>query len=260
MPKPDQGAHGHSITVFRGSPPTNAYVWSPFVTKLEARLRFGGVSYGLGGGSPPSAPKGKIPYVEIQQGGSKESLGDSGLIIRALVSNGIVRDANAPLTPTQKTHDLAVRSVMEDRVYFYGTREKWCDNYTVMRSNVLSAVPWPLQVIVGWLAYRGVASGLHGQGTGRLTDEEVLAFKEEVWESVDALVVEARQSASGNGPFWLLGLSEPTEADATLYGFIVGALVCDAAPVTAKIVKGYPTIVEYAERIHDQYFPDYQKW
>ncbi|UNI17755.1 hypothetical protein JDV02_004075 [Purpureocillium takamizusanense] len=249
------------ITVFRGSPPTNAYVWSPFVTKLEARLRFDGVPYKLGGGSPPSAPKGKIPYIEVHHGdAAKDSLGDSGLIIRALVDNGVLRDVNEALTPVQKTRDLAMRSMMEDRVYFYGVREKWHDNYTTMRSNVLGAVPWPLQRAVGWLAYRTVTSGLHGQGTGRLTGEEVLAFQEEVWEAVDALLVDSRQSAVGDGPFWVLGGSEPTEVDATMYGFIVGALVCDAAPVTAKIVKTYPTTVQYAERIHQRYFPDYQGW
>lgn len=110
--------------MFRGSPPTNAYAWSPFVTKLEARLRFDGLRYTLGGGSPPSAPKGKIAYVEIHHGDSKEILGDTALIIRALISNGDLRDVNATLAPVQWAHDLAVRSMMEDRVYFYGVREK----------------------------------------------------------------------------------------------------------------------------------------
>ncbi|KAL3951668.1 hypothetical protein ACCO45_013385 [Purpureocillium lilacinum] len=122
--KQRQDSQGHSITVFRGSPPTNAYAWSPFVTKLEARLRFDGLRYTLGGGSPPSAPKGKIAYVEIHHGDSKEILGDTALIIRALISNGDLRDVNATLAPVQWAHDLAVRSMMEDRVYFYGVREK----------------------------------------------------------------------------------------------------------------------------------------
>lgn len=274
-----------SITVCRGSPPTNSYVWSPFVIKLEARLRFDGIPYRLGGGSPPSAPKGKIPYVKMHSAGATETMGDSTLIIRALVDNGILGDANASLTPAQRAHDLAVRAMMEDRAYFYSTREKWCDNYTVMRSNALAAVPWPLQLLVGWLAYRSVTSALYGQGTGRLSGDEVLVFKEEVWESLDALLAESKPSKPSTGraePFWLLGGPEPTEADATVYGFIAGALVCDAwvlrtvlvhnrpsrrnltalcrTPITAKIVRGHPTLVEYARRIHDWYFPDYERW
>ncbi len=34
----------------------------------------------------------------------------------------------------------------------------------------------------------------------------------------------------------------------------------DRAPVTQAIVKKLPHVVEYAERIHDAYFPDYEKW
>lgn len=97
-----------------------------------------------------------------------------------------------------------------------------------MRSNVLGEVPWPLQLLVGWLARRRVTVGLHGPGAGRLTGEEVLTFQEEAWEAVNALLSKARQSVGGDGLFWIVGGSEPTEVDATMYGFIVGALVCDA--------------------------------
>lgn len=31
-------------------------------------------------------------------------------------------------------------------------------------------------------------------------------------------------------------------------------------PESQSIVKGYPMVVEYAERIHATYFPDYEKW
>lgn len=33
-----------------------------------------------------------------------------------------------------------------------------------------------------------------------------------------------------------------------------------SAPETAKIVRSYPTIIDYAERIHTRYFPDYERW
>lgn len=212
------------ITVHRGSPPSNSYVWSPFVTKLEARLRFDDVSYHLGSGTPRTAPKGKIPYVEV----NSESFGDSTLIIRNLVSNGVVRDLNASLGGATAAHDLGIRAMMEDRVYFYGTREKWMDNYDVMRTNMLASVPWPMQRVVGWMVYNKVEATLQGQGTGRLTEEEVRTFKEEVWENVNALVTEAKTAAKDEEPFWVLGGDEPTEADSSLFGFVVGGLVCDA--------------------------------
>ncbi|POR31566.1 Uncharacterized protein TPAR_08243 [Tolypocladium paradoxum] len=86
-----------------------------------------------------------------------------------------------------------------------------------MRSNAFAAKPWPLQLLVGWLVYRGVASGLHGQGTGRLSGDEVLVLKEEVWESLDALLAESKPSAGRAETLWILGGPEPTDADATAY-------------------------------------------
>lgn len=32
------------------------------------------------------------------------------------------------------------------------------------------------------------------------------------------------------------------------------------APDTERIVRGFPIVVEYAKRIHDQYFSDYERW
>ncbi|KAK7414341.1 hypothetical protein QQX98_006783 [Neonectria punicea] len=255
MTSPDQSP----LVVYRGSGKTGAFVWSPFVTKLEARLRFAGVPYKVGTGSPASAPRGKIPYVEI--GSAGEQLGDSALIIQRLVDDGTATDLNARLSPAQRAHDLAIRALLEDKVYFYTAREKWCDNYAIMRAGALAAVPWPAQWLVGLLAHRGVARTLDGQGAGRLTDDEVAAAKAEVWEGVDALLGEARRAGAGDGaPFWVLGGAGPTEADATVFGFVAGSLVCEAAPTTAKIVRSYPVVVEYAERIHQKFFPDYEKW
>ncbi|CAM1502704.1 Fc.00g074800.m01.CDS01 [Cosmosporella sp. VM-42] len=248
-------------TIYRGSSESGVFVWSPFVTKLEARLRFDDIKYRVAGGSPKSGPRGKIPYLEIGEQGSQEQLGDTTLIIRKLIDENAITDLNARLSHFQKAHDLAIRALLEDKVYFYGVREKWWDHYEVMRSNALGSIPWPVQWLVGLFAYRAASTMLHGQGTGRYTHEEVAVFKHEAWEGVNSLVSEAKKaSKSGKGPFWILGGEEPTEADATLFGFIASALVCDAAPATRQIVQVFPDVVDYAERIYEKYFPDYQKW
>ncbi|KAM0429693.1 hypothetical protein ACHAPT_006299 [Fusarium lateritium] len=245
------------ITVFRGFGDSGTFTWSPFVIKLETRLRFAGIPYKVGGGSPKSGPRGKIPYVELD---TQERLSDSTLIIKRFVEDGILADLNAKLSPTQKAADLAIRALVEDKVSFYGTRERWCDNYYTMRSNALAPIPWPFQVLVGLLVHRNVSKALYGQGTGRFTDDEVATLREEVWESIDALISEARTSAKEDGPFWALGGEEPTEVDAALFAFITSALTCDASPTSGKVVRQYPALLEYAGKIHEKYFPDYQRW
>lgn len=219
------------FTIYRGFRPAPTHVWSPFVNKLEARFRLAGLAYRIDVGSPRQAPRGKIPYVSVE--GSDEPVGDTALVTRKLIDDGILADLNAGLTPAEKAQDLAVRALLEEKLYFYGLHERWVGNYYAMRDGVLAALPFPVRFVVGNLAYRAAVSALHGQGTGRYSDEELRQFKQETWESLEALLAESRvKSAAAAGgsdrPFWLLGRAEPTEADAALYGFITASLVCTA--------------------------------
>ena len=254
-----------NITLFRGPNTPGEYVWSPFVTKLEARLRFAGLPYRNGAGSPPQGPRGKIPYVAISDTQGRENplvLGDSALITEKLVDDGTIADLNAKLSPVEKAHDAGLRALLEDKFYFYEVghfvvvfllsghvilpflkfwipnflfsqeHEKWFGNYYTMRDHVLCNVPYPLRIVLGLLSYRKEGQTLHGQGTGRFSVEELKAFSHSVWENVNALLVAARKRKTDDGMadalFWALGHDEPSEADATLYGAIAGSLLADA--------------------------------
>lgn len=114
------------IVLYRGFPASNAYIWSPFVTKLEARLRFAGLKYRADQGSFSKAPRGKIPYVEITHEGQRApvSLGDSTMIARHLVEDGLCEDLNARLSPAGRAQDASIRALLEDKLYFYQVRIK----------------------------------------------------------------------------------------------------------------------------------------
>ena len=110
--------------------------------------------------------------------------------------------------------------------------ERWHQNYYTMRPHVLQALPYPAQVIVGLIAYRKNIQTLYGQGTLRFTEQEISSFRREIWEGINALLtasIRKKMETDGNdAPFWVLGGSRPSEADATLFGFISAALVCSA--------------------------------
>ena len=109
-----------NLTMFRGFAENGCYVWSPFVTKLEARLRFGNISYRTEPGSLSKAPRGKVPYVSIDHGdGNCETLSDSTLISQALIESGVLEDLNGNLTATLKLQDLSLRALLEEKLYFY---------------------------------------------------------------------------------------------------------------------------------------------
>ncbi|KAI4184576.1 MAG: hypothetical protein L6R41_004651 [Letrouitia leprolyta] len=221
-----------SLTLFRGFPATAAYCWSPFAAKLEARLRFAGLSYKNDVGGPPKGPRGKIPYIVVtEKNGVSETVSDSNLISEKLVANGLAEDLNGKLTPAEKAQDMAVRALLEDKLYFYQTYERWEQNYYTLRPGILFALPYPVQVLVGSIAYRKISATLYGQGTGRYTPEEISKFKKDIWENINALLAASSQQKNSGGPggtFFVMGGSAPTEADTTLYGFIASGLVCDA--------------------------------
>ncbi|OCK73873.1 hypothetical protein K432DRAFT_410342 [Lepidopterella palustris CBS 459.81] len=263
------------LIVYRGWLERGKHVWSPFVVKLEARLRFAGVSYIAEAGSTQKSPNGKIPYVkfrEVQPSDTISSssnlediptfLGDSTLIIKHLVERDVLPNINAKVPPAANAQDLAIRALLEDKLYFYHTWERWGENYYQMRDHILSALSYPIRVVVGLLIYRKSMQTLHGQGTGRYTASEIQSFRQEIWEGINALLLSAKFEAddASTKPFWVLGGKGPTESDATLFGFIVSVLVCTACPESQSLVKRFPVILEYADRIHDTYFPDYLKW
>jgi len=125
-----------SITLFRGWREPGKHVWSPFVVKVEARLRFAGVKYKIDSGSPMHAPKGKIPYLEyrgelpadavgglyVREDETSEpvlSLSDSALIIKTLTQAGVLPDLNGNLSAKDKLTDMGLRTMLEDKLYFY---------------------------------------------------------------------------------------------------------------------------------------------
>ncbi|KAI0203639.1 hypothetical protein F4808DRAFT_26057 [Astrocystis sublimbata] len=131
---------------------------------------------------------------------------------------------------------------------------------------VMWPIPWAIRVLVGNLAYRNTVATLHGQGTGRFTPDEIAAFRREIWESFSDLLLESRTKTrseaattkTGPEPFWVLGGPQPTEADASLFGFVSSALICTAGPGSRADVKSFPVLLDYAQRIQEHYFPDYE--
>lgn len=125
-----------ALTLYTGFSTRNRHVASPFVNKLEARLRLGGVAYQVATGSVFKAPRGKIPYVDLSvedapPGTAPEQLADSTLITRRLVEDGLMGGLSEGLTPGERARDLGVRALLEDKLYFYQVRilsasSRWC--------------------------------------------------------------------------------------------------------------------------------------
>lgn len=93
----------------------------------------------------------------------------------------------------------------------------------------MASMPYPIRVVVGVLAWRKVNAILPGQGTGRFSLEEIHSLRENIWQSVEHLLADAKAKVPKDQPvFWLFGGKQPTEADTVVFGFIIGSLICGA--------------------------------
>jgi hypothetical protein len=110
------------LTLYRGWKSTGCYVWSPYVTKLELRLRISDLVYDVSKGSVLNAPKGKIPFIAFADG---EMMADTTLITKELVKGGLIEDLDVYLSPEQQVFDLAIRSLLEDKLYFFHVSQYW---------------------------------------------------------------------------------------------------------------------------------------
>lgn len=97
-----------------------------------------------------------------------------------------------------------------------------------MRDHILASLPRPMRVGVGIMIYRDTMARLRGQGIGRHSAEEIALFRDEIWQGVADTLIEAKAESpvSGNECFWVFGGDAPTEADTTLFGFIVAVTMC----------------------------------
>ena len=143
------------LTLHRGFEDYGQYTWSAFVNKLELRLRLGNYPYTAAAGLPLKGPKGKIPWVELQyKDGTKLSLGDSDLIVKQLVKDGHLDELPSRADPHTRAQDVMMRSMLEDRLYFFDQREKWFDHFYLERDKILWPFSYPMNIVVGSIVYR----------------------------------------------------------------------------------------------------------
>lgn len=194
-------------------------------------------------------------------GQGTENLADSALITKALTDKGLLHGLNSHLRTKEAGQDLAIRAMLEDKLFFYNIKERWLDNFYTMRDYSMAKVPFPERTTMGDALHRGIVQKVLDQGTGRFSDDEIRAFRKEIWMSVNALLGDSQKTANVEGCFWVLGGEVPTEADATVYGFVVSTLIAESSPESKILVQTEcPAAVEYATRIHRRYFPDYELW
>lgn len=230
-----------SLVVYGSRPAWGTPDFSPFVIKLETWLRLADVPYTRRNGLPPQAPKGKIPYVDLDG----TFLGDSQLIIEAVTRRYDVR-LDEGLDPVDAARGRAIRRMIEEGTYFLTLRMRWIeeDGWAHQYPAFKTMFPAPLAPLaMAWIR-RTTRRNAWAQGAGRHTREEVVAMAVADLEAIELLL--------GDQPF-VLG-AKPRSVDATVYAFLTAV---QKHPGTTPVHEAArrPALAAYTERIASRWWP-----
>jgi glutathione S-transferase len=244
------------LTVYKFGPIGDSPDMSPFVIKLETWLRMANVPYATELGGRGRKPLGKLPTVLVDD----KLIADSGFIIKYLERKFSDPLGEERLDREDKTLREAMKALFETGLYWVGFCIRWGINENfehykpAMRNYALqtsSRIEGFLLKLIEPIAFSVVRKQslrqAQAQGTGRHTQDEIVAMGVEWWGVVSEHL--------GNRPY-MLGHG-PTALDATAYGFLdsyLGAGVFKS-PVH-DFIASRANLVSYWKRLREQYWSD----
>ena len=211
--------------------------------KLETYLRMADIPYAIASGDPREAPKGKVPWVEVDG----EVIGDSALIIDYLKTrHGDPLDGR--LTEHEQALGHAIRKLVEESLYFISSWGKWVDDdgFAIYSAQLFAGMPAEAREYVPDMVRKRAIGKLEAQGIGRHHRDEVHAM--------GIADVNAFGVLLGDGPY-LFG-EQPTSFDASAFG-VIGNIKDGPFPGPVRDqVRNTPNVAAYIDRIRHEYFAD----
>jgi len=215
---------------------------SPFVIKTQVQLKMAGIPYRFDRAAPPTAPKGKIPFIQV----GAHRVGDS-TFIRAHIEKEHGFDFDKHLSAEQKAQAWAIERMLEDHLYFALAHARWMDdeNFAKGPSHFFDGAPDSVRD----QARERVRGNLTGHGIGRHSDAEITELG---GRSIAALA-----TALGDKPY-LFG-DTPCGADATAFGMMASVLTPFFDSPLRKRAESHANLVAYTARMMGQYYPEFAR-
>ncbi|WP_441289907.1 glutathione S-transferase family protein [Sorangium sp. KYC3313] len=217
---------------------------SPFCLKLETWLRMAGLPYEVRSADPRRAPKGKIPYADIDGC----TMGDSQLIIEHMErAHGDKLDAH--LTAEARARGHVIRRMLEEAFYWMVVFVRWSEpeGWAAYRPIFLPLMPRVVGGVIVELLRKRMTGMLRAQGTGRHSREEIYAQGKADLGAIATLL--------GDQPF-MLG-TEPSSVDATVYALLASVLRFPVDSPLKRHAEAQPNLVAYCERMRQRYYADW---
>ena len=220
---------------------------SPFCLKLESFLREAKIDYEVVPFDPRQsfrrAPKGKMPFIEDQDG---TLIGDSTLIIGRLSQRQGI-DLDAPLDGRAKAISHAFRRMLDEHFYWIGVYGRWCDEpgWSIIRDKFFARMPALVRPLATAMAKRGILRALHAQGTGRHAREEIYRLGAADMRALSDLLGDNR---------WFFGTDDPTLLDLSAHAFVAEIVVPPIPSPLRDATVALPNLCAHVERLQSRLY------
>eukprot|EP00533_Pseudo-nitzschia_delicatissima_P014696 CAMPEP_0197283490 /NCGR_PEP_ID=MMETSP1432-20130617/24954_1 /TAXON_ID=44447 /ORGANISM="Pseudo-nitzschia delicatissima, Strain UNC1205" /LENGTH=248 /DNA_ID=CAMNT_0042750481 /DNA_START=3019 /DNA_END=3765 /DNA_ORIENTATION=- len=239
-----------AVTVYGFLFDQNIIDGSPFVAKLVTFLKMAKTEYKfvpfpdhmLSG-----SPKGKMPWIVAPGILGEDAVADTTIIIGALAkADPATFDLDKHLSPGDKAVGHAFKVMVEESLYWSLVQMRWQPDQAAAVTIPLffPGYPWPVQKMMGWYLNRGIQASLQGQGTGKLTNEEITTKA--------TSEIKALSDFLGSKKYFMG--DKITSYDATMYSFLVAEVKGDWKHPICDAVKDCKNLVDYVERMHAEFW------
>ncbi|KAJ1969407.1 hypothetical protein IWQ62_000641 [Dispira parvispora] len=221
---------------------------SLFCLKLETFLRMTRIPYKKVDADFSQCPLGKVPFIAYKG----QIVADSSHIIDWLVHDAqLAPDLDKALAPRLVANSLAYKALIEKELGYLMAWEIWTSTeaWPHSRDAIFGGVPGLLRGWVSGMVRAKVINRYDGDGFKGYPESLAWDRVERAMQSLSVLVDRNE---------YVLGLESPTTLDAVVYAFLIRSLALpNTNPKTSAIVRRFPNLVDYANRISEKYFPDF---
>ncbi len=218
---------------------------SPFCLKALTLLKMSGVPFETEKMNFKKAPKGKAPY--LQDGG--QLIADSHFIMRHLeTAHGV--DFSGGYDPATLARGWAVARMLEEHFYFLSMHYRWLHdgNFNKGSYQFFADAPSLIRPLIAKIVRGKVRKTQSLQGLGRHSDAERLELAKGDINAIEALLEQ--------NPY-ILG-QNISAADATVFGFLWSTSIAYFQSPVGDHIRSRPVLLDYLQRLRDQFFPGFQ--
>jgi glutathione S-transferase len=215
---------------------------SPYVMKTEVQLKMAGLSYRRDLTGFPTAPKGKLPYIEDDG----EIVPDS-TFIRAHIERKYGVDLDETLDARERAEAWAIERMLEDHLSWAAIHARWgiAENFDKGPAHFFDVAPEAVRATLREQARTKVSEALWAQGMGRHKAEEIVELGGRSLAALSAML--------GDKPY-LMG-DRPCGVDATALGILAEVLSPFFDSPLRRKGESFSNLVAYTDRMAGRYYP-----